>query len=123
MTNVTAHDVVMAYLSKSDSNEQLDKKAMDLSTIDPVLKTEHPLDQRETARAIRQAICAEHDAVHLYELIGDSRCNKEVKDVLQDIADEETVHIGELQQLLSILDIKNEEFLEEGREEAKEVLE
>jgi rubrerythrin len=99
-----------------------EKEAMDFSTIAPVQKTEKPLDPRETARAIRQAICAEHDAVHLYELIADSCPNKDVKELLQDIADEEAVHIGELQHLLSILDTDSDKLLEEGREEAKDTV-
>lgn len=99
------------------------KEAMDFSSIAPVLRTDKPLDKRETARAIRQAIAAEHDAAHLYEAIADSCDNADVKELLQDIADEEKVHVGELEQLLSILDIHDQKLLEEGREEAKEVLE
>ena len=107
-------------LKKMESGAK--KEAMDFSTISPVPKTDEPMDQRETTRAIRQAICAEHDAVHLYELIADSCTNADVKELLQDLADEEKVHVGELQQLLSILDVKDEKFLEEGREEAKDVV-
>jgi hypothetical protein len=99
-----------------------DKTAMDFSSVGPLLKTDKPLDPRETARAVRLAIAAENDAVHLYELIADSCGNADVKELLQDIADEEKVHIGELQQLLSILDTKDEKLLEEGREEAEDVV-
>jgi len=98
------------------------KEAMDFSSVAPVLKTDEPLDPRETARAIRQAIAAEHDAVHLYETIADSCSNESVKELLQEIADEEAVHVGELQRLLSILDEDNDKLLEEGREEAEDVL-
>lgn len=107
-------------LKKMESGSQ--KHAMDFSSIGPLLKTDKPLDQRETARAVRLAISAEQDAVHLYELIADSCENADVKELLQDIADEEKVHAGELQQLLSILDLKDEKLLEEGREEAEDVL-
>lgn len=115
-STMTSH-VVDTYLSGLQG-----KESMDLSSIAPVLKTDKPLDERETTRAIRQAICAEHDAVHMYEVIADSCSNKAVKELLQDIADEERVHVGELQQLLVILDPKDEKFFEEGKQEAKEVL-
>lgn len=114
---IEAKKVVSAYLGETQG-----KQALDFSTIAPVVKTDRPLDTRETARAIRQAICAEHDAVHLYELIADSCPNKNVKELLQDIADEEKIHVGELQQLLSILDAEDKKFLEEGRDEAEEIL-
>lgn len=90
---------------------------MDLSTIAPVLQPGKTLTNRELARVVRQAICAEHDAVHLYELIVDSSINPMVKSVLQDIADEEKVHVGELEEVLSTLDPENDDFVEEGREE------
>jgi rubrerythrin len=39
--------------------------------------------------------------------------------VLQDIANEEKVHVGELQELLEGIRKDEREFLDEGREEAK----
>jgi ferritin-like protein len=108
-------------LKKMESGAE--KQAMDFSSIGSLLKTDKPLDQRETARAIRLAISAEQDAVHLYELIIDSCENADVKELLGDIADEEKVHAGELQQLLSVLDLKDEKLLDEGRAEAKKIIE
>ena len=95
------------------------KEAMDFSSIAPVLNPGKKMDERETARAIRQAIAAEHDAAHLYELIADSCENKVVAELVQDIADEEKVHVGELQWLLSQLDKDNGRLLQEGVDEAR----
>jgi len=107
-------------LKKMESGAE--KNAMDFSSIAPTLKTDEPLNARETARAIRLAIAAEHDAAQLYETIADSCPNEDVKELLEEIADEEKIHVGELEQLLSILDLKDQKLLEKGREEAKEIL-
>jgi rubrerythrin len=107
-------------LKKMESTAE--KEAMDFTSLGSVLKADEPLDPRETARAIRLAIAAEHDAAQFYELVADSCDNADVKELLQDLSDEEKVHVGELQQLLSVLDTKDEKLLEEGREEAKDVV-
>ena len=80
------------------------------------------LNPREVTRAIRDAIIAEQDAVKQYEVVADSADNRRVSKVLQDIADEEKVHVGELQQLLDELS-DNEEHLEEGENEVREMSE
>lgn len=96
------------------------KEAMDFSSVAPTLKPDRKMDAREIARSLRLAIAAEHDAAHLYELIADSCDSKPVKELLQDIADEEKVHVGELQWLLSHIDKDNGQLLQEGIEEAQE---
>ena len=79
------------------------------------------LDEREVTRAIRDALIAEQEAIKQYETIVDSTSNEKVKEVLQDIADEEKVHVGELLELLSkLMGDSEEEFIEEGRSEVKE---
>jgi len=112
-----ANKVVQAYLAGKS------KEAMDFSSIAPLLKSEKKMDDREIARALRLAIAAEHDAAHLYELIADSCENKVVRELLQDIANEEKVHVGELQWLLSHIDRDNGRLLQEGVEEAQEIAE
>lgn len=97
------------------------KDAMDFSSIAPVLTPEKKMDDRELARSIRLAIAAEHDAAHLYELMADASTNALAKKVLQDIADEEKVHVGELQELLSGLDDANKKSLEDGAKEVEEI--
>lgn len=95
---------------------------MDFSPINEILKPGKKLDDRELARAIRLSISAEHDAVHLYELIADSTDNVEVKKIMQDIADEEKVHVGEFEELLNMIDEDNEDLVEDGRDEAAEII-
>jgi rubrerythrin len=78
------------------------------------------LDERELLRAIRMGLAAEEEAVHLYELIADSTKNEKVKRVMQSVADEEKVHVGEFQKLLKDLDPNEEKLLKDGEEEAEE---
>jgi rubrerythrin len=88
----------------------------------PGMKPGEKLGARELARAIRQAIAAEHEAVHLYEAIADATDNKNAKDILQDIANEEKVHVGELQSLLESIQPDEKEHVDEGRDEVKDKL-
>lgn len=85
------------------------------------VETRETFDDREVARAIRDAIIAEEDAVKQYEVIVDSSDNKLVKKVLQDIANEEKVHVGELQKLLNLLLKDEKSFIQEGMDEVKEI--
>lgn len=78
------------------------------------------LDDREVTRAIRDAIIAEEGAINQYETIVDSTNNELVKKVLQEIADEERVHVGELIELLESLLDDEEELINEGRGEVKD---
>jgi len=78
------------------------------------------LNERETTRAIRDAVVNEQLAVQQYEAIVDGTSNAKVKKVLQEIADEERVHIGELTALLKTILPDEEKHLEEGAKEVKE---
>jgi len=78
---------------------------------------ERKLSDSELARAIRLNIAAEHEAVHLYEAHADATDNELAKKVLHDIADEERVHAGEFQRLLSILLPDEDKLLAQGAEE------
>ena len=79
------------------------------------------LTKRELTRAIRMTLSAEEEAVHLYEAIADATDDPLAKEVLQDIANEERVHVGEFQRLLNILLPDEEKFLAEGAEEVNEI--
>jgi len=79
------------------------------------------LSPRELTRAIRLAISAEEEAIHLYEALADSVDNPLAKEVLQDIANEEKVHAGEFQRLLSIMLPDEEGFLAKGAGEVNTV--
>lgn len=98
------------------------KEAMDFTGIGNILTPDKTIDERELARVIRLAISAEHDAVHLYELIADATDDEATKKVLQSIADEEKIHTGELQSLLKKFDKDNPKFLEEGSKEVEDLI-
>jgi len=50
---------------------------------------------------LRAGIIAELDAINLYEQMAASTDNKDLKEILLDIAREEKTHVGEFQTLLS----------------------
>ena len=79
------------------------------------------LTDSELLRAIRLDIAAEEEAIHLYQAHADATDNEQVKKVLLSIADEERVHVGELQKLLNILSKDEEELLNTGAEEVESV--
>ncbi len=78
---------------------------------------------REITRAIRMALAAEQEAVHLYEAMADATDNPLAAAVLQDIADEERVHAGEFQKLLAILVPDEADRLDQGAREVEEMQE
>lgn len=84
------------------------------------VKTPEKFTDRELTRAIRDAIIAENGAIKQYETVVDATDNEKVKKTLQSIADEERVHIGELQTLLNDLLPDEEEKLEEGKKEVED---
>lgn len=78
------------------------------------------LTERELTRAIRLALAAEEEAVHLYQAIADATDHPLAKAVLEDVANEERVHAGELQRLLSILLPDEDQLMAEGAAEVDE---
>ena len=117
--NKSASRVVLSYLKSTSPTE---KEAVDFSEINNLLQPGRTVNNRELARAIRLAITAEHDAVHLYELIADATTNVFIKKVMQDVANEEKVHVGEFEKILSVIDVEDSSFLEEGRTEVEEMM-
>ena len=79
------------------------------------------LTDRELARAIRLALAAEEEAVHLYEALADASDNPLAARVLQDVADEEKVHAGEFQELIRILLPNEQQLLKKGTDEVQEM--
>ncbi len=71
---------------------------------------------------LRTGLIAELDAINLYEQLAASTDNKDLKDILMDIAKEEKTHVGEFQALLLRMDKQQVEELEAGREEVEEEL-
>ncbi len=75
----------------------------------------------EDKQILRVGIIAELDAINLYEQLASKAKNTKVKKVLLDIAKEEKTHVGEFLALLVELDKEQEEELEKGKEEVKEL--
>ena len=71
----------------------------------------------ELIRAIRIDIAGELEAIHLYTAHAEATDNALVKEVLIDIANEERVHVGELQRLLTLLLDDEAGLLAEGAAE------
>lgn len=92
---------------------QITKEAQNLE----VVKTPEKFTDRELTRALRDAIIAEEGAIKQYETVVDATDNEKVKEILQDISNEEKVHVGELQKLLNDLLPDEEELLENGEGE------
>ncbi len=79
------------------------------------------MTKRELVRALRLNIAAEEDATSLYEAHADATDDPLAKKVLQDIADEERVHVGEFQRLISILLADEDKWLADGAAEVNEM--
>ncbi len=80
------------------------------------------LDENGIVQALRLAIIGELDAINLYLQLANAVDDENVKKVLEDIAEEEKVHVGELLELLKKLDVEQAEALEKGMREVKELL-
>jgi len=89
----------------------------------PGLTPDCKLTAGELTRAVRLALAAEHEAIHLYEALADACADPLAGEVLRDIANEEKVHAGEFQRLLTILLPDEEGYLQEGSEEVEEMRE
>jgi len=69
---------------------------------------------------LRAGIIAELDAINLYEQMAAIAGDKNVKNILLDIAKEEKTHVGEFQALLLNKDGEQKRELAEGRKEIEE---
>lgn len=76
---------------------------------------------RELTRALRMALAAEEEAIHLYEALADATDHKLAKAVLQDVANEEREHAGEFQRLLNILLPEEAGLMAHGAKEVDEM--
>jgi rubrerythrin len=70
---------------------------------------------------LRAGMIAELDAINLYEQMAALTTNENIRKILLDIAGEEKTHVGEFQALLLNEDKEQEQELEEGRKEVKEI--
>jgi rubrerythrin len=78
------------------------------------------LSNEELAQAIRVDIAGELEAIIGYEAHALATSDERVKKVLYHIANEEREHVGELQQLLYILNSNDAKYMEKGRQEIQE---
>lgn len=90
--------------------EMLSQNPTDISTNTKV---------QSDVEALRLALIGELDAINLYNQMANATSNPKMADVLKDIADEEKVHVGELQKLLDELDPNNKQKRQEGEKEVE----
>jgi len=74
----------------------------------------------ELIQALRVDIAGELEAIIGYEAHAMATNDERVKKVLYHIADEERTHVGELQQLLYMLNPKEAEYIEKGTQEIQQ---
>jgi len=70
---------------------------------------------------LRAAIIAELDAINLYEQMAALTDDKDIKNVLLDIAREEKTHVGEFQTMLLRMDAEQVKEMEHAKKEIKEL--
>lgn len=75
------------------------------------------LSNEDLAQALRVDIAGELEAIIGYEAHASSTTDERAKKVLYHISDEERRHVGELQQLLSMISVKDGQLMEEGKQE------
>ena len=71
------------------------------------------------ASMLRLAIQAEYDAVNLYEQMAATTDNTKLKETFLEVANEEKVHIGEFETLLSEIDGDHKKEKMKGKEEVE----
>lgn len=84
---------------------------------------ERKMSNTELYQAIRIDIAAELEAIFLYDAHAQATHDPVAKAVLEDIRDEEKVHVGELITLMNYLDPQNAALLLEGENEVREMIE
>lgn len=94
----------------------------EFSTPYSVKKSDRKLTKEELIRAIRFSIASEYEAIQLYEEIEECIDNEDAKTLLDEIIEDEKVHVGNFLHLLKLLSPEEEEAYEEGYEEAQDIL-
>ena len=96
------------------------KKMSDSNTLDKAIEVvsyNEKYDKFRLAIAIREKINEENDAINSYLSLVSHIDDYEIADVIKDIANEEKVHVGELQKILYELDPDELTKEKEGRKE------
>lgn len=81
------------------------------------------LSKDELIRAVRFNVAAEFEAIQMYTQLADSIDDPLAQAVLRDIAEEETVHAGELLRLVKHLAPNEEKLYNKGTIEVEEQME
>lgn len=84
---------------------------------------EKKISKDELIRTIRFSIASEFEAIQLYEQIIQATSDEFVKTVIQDITNEEKVHVGEFLKILKVLSPKEFDFYDEGKKEVEDEFE
>lgn len=71
---------------------------------------------------LRDAIVEELKAINIYEMMAGNTEREDLKKIFLDIAQEEKVHVGELESLLRTLDIEQTSSIVDGFKEVEEKL-
>lgn len=74
-------------------------------------------DKKRLAIAIREKINEENDAINSYLSLVPHIVDNNIRSIIEDIANEEKVHVGELQQILYSIDHDELTKEKEGRRE------
>lgn len=85
-------------------------------------KSDRKLTKEELIRAIRFSISAEFESIQLYEELKESIDDENAKKLLNEISDDEKVHVGNFLHLLIMLSPEEEDYYKEGCEEAAKVI-
>jgi rubrerythrin len=78
------------------------------------------MTNEELAQALRVDIAGELEAIIGYEAHAQATTDNRAKKVLYHISDEEKRHVGELQQLLYIINPNEAKYVEEGKMEIQQ---
>jgi len=74
------------------------------------------------AQILRLAMISELDAINLYEQMAEQVSTVKVKELLENIADEERIHLGEFQAILITIDDNHVQGLKKGKLEVDKIL-
>jgi rubrerythrin len=107
---------------KDQNYSRQEEIIMDLVKPFPGKNPGDQITKQELLSAIRLSICAEQEAVHLYDQIAEFTDNEMVKKLMTDVADEERVHIGEFTKLLELVGEGKADKVKEGEDEAAKKL-
>ena len=95
----------------------------EFSTPNSVKKADTAFTEKEMIRAIRFAIASEYEAIQIYEEMTESISNKDAITIIEEIIEDEKVHVGNFLQLLRLLNPEEEEYYKEGYKETLDLLE